>query len=200
MRILFIRHGDPDYENDTLTEKGRREAAHLAQMAPSMKIDDCYMSPLGRAQATASCSLKAMGKTAAVLDWLKEFPAKADLSLFEELADAYGHGPEENSLYGIRNVVWDMLPSYWTRHPEYSDVDRWQQSAAAKSGDAVHVYKHVCREFDRLLETAITGWSWKIPKPLPATATTSSYAPSCPTYGMYRPLSCGRASPWLPPP
>ena len=153
MRILFIRHGDPDYENDTLTEKGRREAALLAQMAPSMKIDDCYMSPLGRAQATASCSLKAMGKTAAVLDWLKEFPAKADLSLFEELADAYGHGPEENSLYGIRNVVWDMLPSYWTRHPEYSDVDRWQQSAAAKSGDAVHVYKHVCREFDRLLET-----------------------------------------------
>ena len=49
MRILFIRHGDPDYENDTLTEKGRREAALLAQMAPSMKIDDCYMSPLGRA-------------------------------------------------------------------------------------------------------------------------------------------------------
>ena len=22
MRILFIRHGDPDYANDTLTEKG----------------------------------------------------------------------------------------------------------------------------------------------------------------------------------
>ena len=26
MRILFIRHGDPDYLNDTLTEKGCREA------------------------------------------------------------------------------------------------------------------------------------------------------------------------------
>ena len=25
MRILLIRHGDPDYVNDTLTEKGRRE-------------------------------------------------------------------------------------------------------------------------------------------------------------------------------
>ncbi len=24
MRILLIRHGDPDYVNDTLTEKGRR--------------------------------------------------------------------------------------------------------------------------------------------------------------------------------
>ena len=34
MRILLIRHGDPDYEHDTLTEKGRREAALLAEAAP----------------------------------------------------------------------------------------------------------------------------------------------------------------------
>ena len=33
MRILLIRHGDPDYVNDTLTEKGRREAALLAKRA-----------------------------------------------------------------------------------------------------------------------------------------------------------------------
>ena len=32
MRLLFIRHGDPDYEHDTLTEKGRREAALLASL------------------------------------------------------------------------------------------------------------------------------------------------------------------------
>ena len=31
MRILLIRHGDPDYEHDTLTEKGRREAELLAR-------------------------------------------------------------------------------------------------------------------------------------------------------------------------
>ena len=30
MRILIIRHGDPDYEHDSLTEKGWREAALLA--------------------------------------------------------------------------------------------------------------------------------------------------------------------------
>ena len=37
MRILFIRHGDPDYENDTLTEKGHREAALLAEKAEELK-------------------------------------------------------------------------------------------------------------------------------------------------------------------
>ena len=36
MRILFIRHGDPDYANDTLTEKGRREASALAARAGSV--------------------------------------------------------------------------------------------------------------------------------------------------------------------
>ena len=44
MRILLIRHGDPDYDHDTLTEKGRREAVLLAQAAPHMQIDHCYVS------------------------------------------------------------------------------------------------------------------------------------------------------------
>ena len=45
MRILLIRHGDPDYVNDTLTEKGRREAALLAKRAVSMNMGECYKSP-----------------------------------------------------------------------------------------------------------------------------------------------------------
>ena len=35
MKIRFIRHGDPDYGNDTLTEKGRKEAQLLAKTAHS---------------------------------------------------------------------------------------------------------------------------------------------------------------------
>ena len=54
MRILLIRHGDPDYVNDTLTEKGRREAALLAKRAVSMNMGECYKSPLGRAKDTAA--------------------------------------------------------------------------------------------------------------------------------------------------
>lgn len=156
MRILLIRHGDPDYEHDTLTEKGWREAGLLAAMAPSMGIDDCYTSPLGRAKDTASCSLKAMGKEAVTLDWLKEFPAKADLGVSEELAAAYPDAAQaagEDGSHRMRNVIWDMVPSYWTRHPEYLDTDGWRRSLAAQSGDAAPVYDQVCRELDRLLET-----------------------------------------------
>ena len=152
MRILLIRHGDPDYEHDDLTEKGRREAALLGRMAPSMNIDDCYVSPLGRARATASYSLKAMGKEAAVLDWLMEFPAKADISLFPELARAYPDAAKEDIRCAASSVVWDMVPSYWTEHPEYMEPEGWRRSAAARSGDSAQVYDRVCLELDRLLE------------------------------------------------
>lgn len=155
MRILLIRHGDPDYEHDTLTEKGWREAGLLAQAAPSMGINDCYLSPLGRAKDTALGSLKAMGKEARILDWLREFPAKADLGLSEELPKAYGHtsredGEDRQSM--MRDVVWDMVPAYWTNHPEFMETDGWRESLVAQSGDVVPVYDRVCGEFDRLLE------------------------------------------------
>lgn len=153
MRILFIRHGDPDYDHDTLTEKGRREAALLAQAAPHMQIDHCYVSPLGRAKDTALYSLKALQKEAKTLSWLTEFPAVVDLNLSEELALAYPDVPRQDSRYEARNVIWDMVPSYWTDHPEYMDPEMWKQSLIAKCGDAVQVYDRVCREFDALLET-----------------------------------------------
>ena len=78
MRILFIRHGDPDYVNDTLTEKGHREAALLAERAESLEMGDCFVSPLGRARHTADYSLEKIGREAQILDWLEEFPARVD--------------------------------------------------------------------------------------------------------------------------
>ncbi len=65
MRIILIRHGDPDYEHDTLTEKGIREAKLLAKrVAKWENIMQFYCSPLGRAQKTASYSLDAVGREA----------------------------------------------------------------------------------------------------------------------------------------
>ena len=78
MRLLFYRHGDPDYAIDGLTDKGKREAELLAEHIRSMNIDDIYVSPLGRAQATAEYSLKASGKEAVTCEWLQEFPALFD--------------------------------------------------------------------------------------------------------------------------
>lgn len=63
MKIIFVRHGEPDYANDTLTEKGWREARALAERICKWDVTDFYCSPLGRAKATASCTLDKMNRT-----------------------------------------------------------------------------------------------------------------------------------------
>ena len=107
MRILLIRHGDPDYVNDTLTEKGRREATLLAKRAVSMNMGECYKSPLGRAQDTAAPCLESTGKTAEILDWLQEFPAQVDLNKNPELEKAYPDVKKKGSISNLElHGIW----------------------------------------------------------------------------------------------
>jgi probable phosphoglycerate mutase len=62
MKILIIRHAEPDYENNTITEKGWREAHMLAERLAKLPISDVYVSPMGRAQHTAQPYLELTGK------------------------------------------------------------------------------------------------------------------------------------------
>ena len=73
MRIIIVRHGDPDYANDTLTEKGWKEAEMLAERLARTEITDFYVSPYGRARDTASCTLKKMNRKAETMEWMREF-------------------------------------------------------------------------------------------------------------------------------
>ena len=72
MQALLIRHGDPDYANDTLTQRGHAEAQALAEHLRDVPIDDIYVSPMGRAQVTMSYTAHAHKKHPTTLDWLHE--------------------------------------------------------------------------------------------------------------------------------
>lgn len=150
MDLIIIRHGDPDYEHDTLTEHGWKEAQVLSERIKKLNVRDFYVSPLGRAQDTASCTLKAMNRTAETLDWLQEFPARVYLDETPSLLEAY---PDRQIRDGrlTANVCWDILPSYLFRHPEYFHKTEWRNSAIAHAGDMLSVYDHVITQFDRLL-------------------------------------------------
>ena len=150
MRLLFIRHGDPDYVNDTLTEKGRREAALLAEHAPKMNMGTCYVSPLGRAQATASYSLEKLGCTAQTYSWLQEFPAHVELEGSDSLKAAYPTTRIRDGKY-LPRIPWDMVPSYWAEHPECMDALRWRDADVCRHSDVVEIYDDVTGQFDKLL-------------------------------------------------
>ena len=152
MDLIIIRHGDPDYEHDTLTERGWKEANLLSQRIRKLNVRDFYVSPLGRAQDTASCTLKAMNRTAVTKDWLQEFPARVYLDKNESLLAAY---PDREIRDGrlAANVAWDILPSYLWSHPEYSHPVNWRNSEIVQAGNFLSVYDHVIQEFDHLLSS-----------------------------------------------
>ena len=135
MKLLIIRHGDPDYEIDSLTEKGWREAEYLAEMLSKQNIDYFYSSPCGRAHDTASVTLKKMNREAEVLPWLREF------DIFINRPDC----PDR------KRIPWDWLPQDWTQEPRYYRNDEWFESECMVESDVGGEYRKVAEQFDELL-------------------------------------------------
>lgn len=135
MRLLLIRHGDPDYERDSLTEKGWREAALLAERISKLDVAAFYVSPLGRARDTASLTLEKMHREATVCDWLREFPPTI---MRPDVQDR-------------RAISWDWLPEDWTREEAYFRRESWWGTEIMREGEVGAVYDNIIRNFDELL-------------------------------------------------
>ena len=85
MELFIIRHGDPDYARDSLTEKGVREAKLLSERMEKENIDYFYCSPLGRAQKTASYTMeKYPDKEMPTLEWAREFQGTIGKGAFKK--------------------------------------------------------------------------------------------------------------------
>lgn len=134
MRILIIRHGEPNYTKDSLTEKGWREAELLADRLEKEKIDAFYCSPLGRAKDTAGCTLKRLGKEAVIYDWLQEF-----------------YYPIPNPEKEGTRIAWDFMPGFWTKKPELYDKDEWMHAPLFANSEIAAKQKMVAENLDLLL-------------------------------------------------
>ena len=136
MKIVFIRHGDPNYELDALTEKGILEAKALIPRVEKMNADYYYVSPLGRARQTAQIAMERIDKEAEVKDWLKEFPA-----VVEHICEP-NPGPQ----------CWDWMPSDWAKDPSFYDIDHFFDHPVMANGHVKEIYEDVLRHFDALLK------------------------------------------------
>ena len=133
MKIVIVRHAEPDYLNDTLTEKGWKEAKLLSKRLCKIENPVFYCSPLGRAKDTASLTLKETGKTAQELDWLHEFKGKVRKGLKV-------------------TSCWDRLPREWTKDLRYYSNEQWLETGLMKSLNVKKEYDKVCRGIDELLK------------------------------------------------
>lgn len=81
MIFYYIRHGDPIYDPDSLTELGHKQAAALAKRLSLYGLDEIYCSTSMRARMTADYTCKALGLEPTLLDWTNEGHAFADFSV-----------------------------------------------------------------------------------------------------------------------
>ena len=117
MRLIFIRHAEPDYENNCLTEKGTREAAALAPRVASWEVERFYTSPLARARLTAEPALRLTGRQATELPWIKEF----SYMITDPTTGAYPRVP------------WDFMPRWWTAQEGFYDRMEWYKEPVFQS-------------------------------------------------------------------
>jgi len=137
MKILIIRHGDPDYKHDSLTEKGRREAECLSDLICEIDSNNThyYVSPYGRAKETAEIALSKTDRTAVVLPWLREFDVRIQ---------------RPDDLLKER-IAWDWLPQDWTKDPKLYAKDHWAENERMAASDVGEEYRKVTEQLDELL-------------------------------------------------
>lgn len=132
MRILFVRHGEPDYERDCLTDEGRRQAEAAAERLAGEGIAKLYASPMGRARQTARPTADRLGLDVEVLDWMREITWGGPGIPVE------GH-PWTLGDWMIEKEDFDFFADDWRAHPYFRD------NAATRCCDAITA------RFDELL-------------------------------------------------
>lgn len=72
MLLYIVRHGEPDYTTDTLTERGWRQAEAVGKRIFDSGIQHIYASPMGRAQQTAEPACRLLGLPCQIEPWAEE--------------------------------------------------------------------------------------------------------------------------------
>ncbi len=137
MKLILVRHADPDYSIDSLTPTGFEEAEALRERMERIPSDGDYVSPLGRARKTAEIALKNTGRQAIVKEWLREFnlPVKR---------------PRQETDYD-GDCVWDWYPADWTARPSFFDNEKWMFEPELVAAETAEAYRKVCEGLDGLL-------------------------------------------------
>ena len=134
MKILLIRHAEPDYSKDSLTPKGRAEAELLSRRLIRYNVRDFYVSPLGRAKDTADYTLRKLNRQAEILPWLQEFR---------------GRYPDPET--GRMRLSWDLPPRLFSAEPLFLDAERWTDAPLYNGGNVREIWEESRAGVDELM-------------------------------------------------
>ena len=81
MLLYIIRHAEPIYNPDTLTEKGRMQAQALAKRLAVHGLTTVYSSPSGRAMETAKATCDMLGLGLNIEEWTREVADRFSITM-----------------------------------------------------------------------------------------------------------------------
>ena len=101
MLLYLVRHGEPDYTADALTERGWKEARLVSERLAESGVDEIHASPMGRARQTAQPTAEKLGLPVTIEPWAYE--------LAEEGATRF---PD-----GVSKRISSLPPEYFQQEP-----------------------------------------------------------------------------------
>lgn len=134
MRIVFVRHGEPNYEKNCLTETGIVQAKLAADRLKEEGIEEIWSSPYGRAMETAEATAKVLGLPIKTLDFMKELDWGGinDVPIFSD-----GH-------------PWDIADEMAKRGMDLND-DNWEKNEFFAQNRVVNSVHQVEKGIDEWL-------------------------------------------------
>lgn len=128
MKIIFVRHGHPDYVNDCLTKKGHPQAEAAAERLKDETIDTIFSSSCGRAYETAEHIAARHNMKIIKLDFMREID------------------------WGVRGTddfvhPWDCADEWIANGKSVMDYD-WRNTPEYKDSTFVKNYDKVIEGFD----------------------------------------------------
>ncbi len=160
MRIIFVRHGEPDYANDCLTPAGKIQALAAAERLQEEDIEEIYSSPLGRAAQTAAAASEALKLPVTTLDYMRELHWGS-----VDGTPIPFNGHPWDMADDLARQGWDLTNPSWRKHPYFANnivtaeadhvaekTDEWLLSLGYERNGA---YYRCIREDDRQKTVAL---------------------------------------------
>ena len=141
MLLYYIRHGDPIYNPDSLTELGHTQAEALAKRLSILGFDKIYASSSNRARQTAEPTCRALGMEAEILDWCNEGYAWRDLTVTNEKGNKCWAFQDYKTCLFLASPEVKNLGDKWYDHPFF-------EGTSFKSG-----FERIMDETDKFMES-----------------------------------------------
>ena len=161
MKIIFVRHGHPDYQNDCLTETGHMQAKAAAKRLRNTHIDKFFSSSCGRAYETACHIASLHNQEVEKLDFMREI--------------SWGKSGTEDFVQ-----PW-WLSDGWVKMGKDIMCPDWQNDADYADHTVLDSYRKVANSFDSWLsELGLSreGSYYRITRENPETLLLASHGGS----------------------